>query len=102
TAHPIGPGQEIRPEDLATGDVSVRSVPEGAYTKVDQLAGRVAQIQLGKGQPIVESLLAPQGSGTGIAALVPIGMRAFTIQVDEFSGLAGMFMPGSRVDVLAS
>ena len=36
TARPIAPGQEIRPEDLTLGEVSVRSVPEGAFTKTDQ------------------------------------------------------------------
>jgi pilus assembly protein CpaB len=100
--HTITPGQEIRADDITVGEVPAKRIPEGAFKNTTDLIGRVAQIQFGKDQVLVESLLAPKGSGNGLAALVPDGMRAMTLQVDEFSGVAGMLVPGSHVDVIAA
>ncbi|HEV2292513.1 MAG TPA: RcpC/CpaB family pilus assembly protein [Tepidisphaeraceae bacterium] len=61
-------------------------------------AGRTARGQLLKGQPVLESLLAPMGAAGVLQALVPAGMRAMTIEVNEFSSVGGMVTPGSRVD----
>src|SRR5690606_33654717 len=38
----------------------------------------------------------------GLQALIPEGMRAITIEVNEFSGLAGMIRPGAIVDVMST
>ena len=63
--HSIQPGQELQTDDLAIGEVSPKSVPEGAFKNLSELEGRVAQISLGKDQAILESLLAPKGAGSG-------------------------------------
>jgi pilus assembly protein CpaB len=55
-----------------------------------------------KGQPVVAAILAPEGAAAGLQALVPRGMRAITIEVNEFSGVAGLLTPGCRVDVIAT
>src|SRR5439155_18696072 len=44
----------------------------------------------------------PKGAGGGIQALVPKGMRAITVAVDETSSLAGMLLPGAHVDVVST
>jgi pilus assembly protein CpaB len=54
------------------------------------------------GQTVLETLLAPAETGAGLQALVPRGMRALTIEVNEMSGVAGQLTPGSRVDVIAT
>jgi Flp pilus assembly protein CpaB len=54
-----------------------------------------------RGQAILETMLAPTGSGRGLAALVPPGMRAVTIEVNEYTGVGGMLEPGCRVDLVA-
>jgi pilus assembly protein CpaB len=36
-----------------------------------------------------------------VQALIPPGMRAITIQVNEWSGVAGLLTPGSRVDIIS-
>lgn len=98
----IAPGEEIRPEDLALRTIAAADAPEGTFLDVTELTGRVAMVQMVKGQPVLESLLAPSGVAAGLQALVPEGMRAITIEVNEFSGLAGMIVPQARVDVLAT
>lgn len=97
----VPPGTQLSADDLTTGQVAIESKPEGAFTTATELVGRVSAVQLNKGQAVMEPLLAPGGSGSGLAAIVPPGMRAITIEVNEFSGLAGMVTPGCMVDVLA-
>lgn len=98
----LPPGHEITAGDLAEGHVALDSVPANSFTDLATLIGRVPQTPIGKNQPIVESMLTPRGSGSGLQALVPRGMRAITIEVNEFSGVAGLLIPGARVDVIAT
>ncbi|MGB7157935.1 MAG: Flp pilus assembly protein CpaB, partial [Tepidisphaeraceae bacterium] len=98
---PIAPGEALAAEDLEIRPIAADAPPEGAYTSPSDLVGRTAQAQLVKGQPVTESMLAPQGTASGLQALVPPGMRAMTVEVNEFSGVGGMVTPGSRVDVIS-
>jgi pilus assembly protein CpaB len=98
----IAPGEALMADDLELRAIAAEAPPEGAQTDPAILVGRTAQAQVVKGQPIVESLLAAQGSASGLQALVPPGMRAMTIEVNEFSAVGGMITPGSRVDVLST
>ena len=53
-------------------------------------------------EPILESKLAPTGSGAGLMAVIPDGMRAVGVKVNDVIGVAGFVVPGSRVDVILS
>lgn len=96
----IAPGRELKPENLTLGSAGSKQAPEGTFTSVQQVVGRVSTVPMVKGQPVFETLLAPQGTGEGLQALVPAGMRAITVEVNEFSGVAGLLVPGCRVDVV--
>ncbi len=75
--------------------------PEGALSSVDELAGRSVLAPLSKGLPIVESQLTSKHGGGGLAAMIPDGMRAFTIQTTHVAaGVGGFVQPGDKVDVL--
>lgn len=75
--------------------------PPGTLAKQDDAVDRAVLSPLVKDEPVLDGKLAPKGSGRGMAALVPSGMRAFTIQTTNVaSGVAGFVMPGNRVDVL--
>jgi pilus assembly protein CpaB len=43
-----------------------------------------------------------KGAGGGLAAMIPPGMRAVAVRVNEVVGVAGFVVPGMRVDVLIS
>lgn len=80
------------PKDLA---------PAGVVSKVEDAVDRAVFIPLTKDEPVLNAKLAPKGSGRGMSALVPKGMRAFTIHTPSIeSGVAGFVLPGNRVDVL--
>lgn len=102
TKRSLAPGQELTAEDLAIGQVSPETAPEQSFHNIADLLNRTVKVELVKGQALVEPLLAERGAGSGLQALVPGGMRAITIEVNEFSGVGGMIQPGSRVDVVAT
>jgi pilus assembly protein CpaB len=77
-------------------------LPKGAILKPEQAVGRGVIADIYQGEPISESRLAPVGSGGGLAATIPSGMRACAVKVDDVVGVAGFVTPGMRVDVLIS
>lgn len=97
----ILPGTEITADLLLIAKVSPE-MAQDTFASAGELVGRVAQAPIYKGQPVIGKLLAPKGSPSGLAGLVPPGMRAIAIEVNEFSGVAGFLTPGCRVDVLAT
>ena len=98
----IQPGKALRAEDFTTAEVEADKVPAGSFDDPQKLGGRVNEAFVVKNQPIVESMLAPTGAGSGLQAVIPNGMRAITMEVNEFSGVAGLLTPGCRVDILAT
>ncbi len=100
-ARTMEPGSLIRDADVRAGDWT-GSVPEGVLQKREDIVGRGVVSPIVNGEPIVETRLAPKGGGAGLAALIPRGMRAVAIRVNEIVGVAGFAVPGMRVDVLVS
>jgi pilus assembly protein CpaB len=78
--------------------------PKGAILAKDKnsAVGRGVVSDLYEGDPIIENRLAAVGSGGGLAATIPQGMRACAVKVDEVVNVSGFVTPGMRVDVLIS
>ena len=89
---------------LKEGDIELAdwagSVPLGASSKVQDLIGRGVTTQIIAKEPVIDSRLAPKGAGGGFATMIPHGMRAFAIQVNEIVGVAGFVTTGAHVDLL--
>ena len=82
-----------------------RSVPlEGRLEEADmtRIVGRGTIYPIAMHEPILETKLAPEGSGAGLAPTIPEGMRAMSVRVNEVIGVAGFILPGTRVDVILS
>jgi pilus assembly protein CpaB len=94
-------GSVLRNTDLTTVDI-VGSLPKGAIVNAENAVGRGVISNLYLGEPILENRLAPPGSGGGLAATIPTGMRAAAVKVNEVVGVAGFVTPGMHVDVLIS
>src|ERR1700733_3512890 len=97
----LEPGSLVRDGDLRLGD-RTGPTPDGALLKKDEIVGRGVISTIFANEPFIESRLAPKGGGAGLAALIPNGMRAVAIRVNEIVGVAGFVVPGMRVDVLVS
>jgi pilus assembly protein CpaB len=95
-------GRELAEGDLVIASVPSESVPRGAFFQSKDVVGRVVIQPLVQRQPILESALAAVGASTAAQGLVPQGMRATTVQVDEVSGVAGLLSPGCHVDVVSA
>ncbi len=94
-------GTILTAANLATTEIA-GSLPKGAILKPENVIGRGVISDISQGEPILESRLAPAGSGGGLAATIRKGMRACAVKVDEVVGVAGFVTPGMRVDVLVS
>lgn len=97
----IAPGTVLKLEDLATARFESGSAPPEAPRSMATLVNRVAKVQVPRGQVFHPTMLAEQGVAGGLSAVIPDGMRAMTVEVNEFTGLAGLIEPGNRVDVIA-
>jgi pilus assembly protein CpaB len=94
-------GTVLTAGNLAYTDIA-GPLPKGAILKPESAIGRGVVSDLSQGEPILESRLAPEGSGGGLAATIRQGMRACAVKVDEVIGVAGFVTPGMRVDVLVA
>ena len=94
-------GTVITERDLKSSEWA-GPVPNGVAVKPEAIVGRGVVSALYEGEPIMENRLAAPGSGGGLAATIPPGMRACAVRVDEVVGVAGFVLPGMRVDVLIS
>ncbi|HTQ55945.1 MAG TPA: Flp pilus assembly protein CpaB [Bryobacteraceae bacterium] len=100
-AHTLEAGALIREADLRVGDWT-GAIPEGVVPKKEDIVGRGVISPILANEPIAESRLAPKGGGAGLAALIPQGMRAVAIRVNDIVDVAGFVVAGMRVDVLIS
>jgi pilus assembly protein CpaB len=91
---------------LRDADVKIEdwpgAVPAGATARPQDLVGRGVTTTIYAREPIIDSRLAPKGAGGGLAAMIPQGMRAVAVRVNEVVGVAGFVVPGMHVDVLIS
>jgi pilus assembly protein CpaB len=76
------------------------AAPKGAISLTAKAVNRGVVSTIFQGEPVTENRLAPLGSGGGLAATIPAGMRACAVRVNDVVGLAGFVLPGMRVDVL--
>jgi pilus assembly protein CpaB len=78
------------------------SIPQGAAEDSSVLVDRVARTAILKGEPILETKLAPVGTTGGLSAIVMEGKRAMTVRVNDVVGVAGFALPGNYVDILVN
>jgi pilus assembly protein CpaB len=75
-------------------------VPAKAAATLQEVQGRVLITPVGKGEAILFTKLAPEGTEAGLGGLLDESKRALTVRVDDVSGVAGFIHPGDHVDVL--
>ena len=93
-------GTRLQTEDLTVTKWTGETAPEGAYASSADLAGRLVGRDVQQGQPIFESGLTEAGA-VGAGAIPP-GMRAVSIHLAEYAGVARLLENGDRVDILAA
>jgi pilus assembly protein CpaB len=101
-ANDIPIGAKLVAHDLAAITIPQSAVPPGAFPDPARLVGRGAILPVSKGDFILQSKLAPLNAGAGLPSMIPQGMRAVSVRVNDVVSVAGFVQPGTRVDVLAT
>lgn len=104
TARPLPTGTVLKAEDLAWMEwpekaVSQTFIIEGRGKIVDHV-GKIVRIAFGDKEPLNLTKIVNKGARGYIAAMLSPNMRAVTISVNAQSGLAGLALPGDRVDII--
>ena len=101
-ARPLAVGTTIKPADIKLGKIPSSAFPKGAFAKPEEVIDRPLISNILMDEPVLEGRLAARGSGLGLAPIIPVGMRAVTLRVNDVTGIAGFVLPGMRVDVLVT
>lgn len=112
---PLKYGDRFSRADLEVIKVQAGKTPEGAFTAIvapqdgntqnvpvfweGETRTRAALRSYEPFEPLLASKITEPGVDAGINANLSAGMRAFAINVDVSSGVAGFLRPGDRVDV---
>ncbi|HUB77876.1 MAG TPA: Flp pilus assembly protein CpaB [Bryobacteraceae bacterium] len=101
-AEPLSPGVSIAASSLRIRHVPENLFPKGGYSRPEDVVGRPVVSTIEADEAVVDGRLAARGSGFGVAPLIPSGMRAVSVRVNDVAGVAGFVLPGMRVDVLVT
>jgi len=98
-ASPVSRGSLIQPRDLVA--VSSADPPAaGLVTSMADASGRVATQDIARAEPLSNANTSVSSGASGLAQLIPQGMRAVAVRVTDELAVANLIRPGDCVDVL--
>jgi pilus assembly protein CpaB len=101
--HDLHIGTQLDPTAVKLARWSRDSMPPGAFTDISAVAGKYVKTSFVENEPIVADRLFSGVKTAGmLPLLIPAGMRAMSVPVDEVSDIAGFVLPGAHVDVLVA
>ena len=92
-------GKVLEEADLMIVEWPANAVPAGYAGSVQELVGRSLMTNVQTNEAVLVTKLADSGL-LGMIPLIPAGMRAMSVKVDEVVGVAGFVTPQTRVDVI--
>jgi pilus assembly protein CpaB len=79
-----------------------RNPVAGSFSDPKELIDRGVISPIGENEPITMTKVASLEAGAGLPPVIPEGMRAISVKVNEVVGVAGFVVPGTVVDVLVT
>jgi len=96
-------GAKLQPAAVKLVRWARDSVPQGAFKDPNAVAGSFVKSQFVANEPVVASKLFMGEEASGVMPLlIPAGMRAMSVPVDEVADIAGFVAPHTRVDILVA
>lgn len=101
----IAYGEKLTIDDVVKINYAKTYLPEGTFATEEELfpegieVTRIVTRRMELNEPVLAVKVTEPGEVNGITALLRPGMRAFTINVDQSTGVSGFLRPGDRVDV---
>jgi pilus assembly protein CpaB len=104
-AKDIAYGDKIIPDLVKVVQWPTASLPaEIVNTRADMFEGpeapRIALRSLAAGEPFLKAKVSGFGERPILSRKVAAGMRAFSVRINDATGVAGFILPGDRVDVM--
>jgi len=93
-------GTKIEDKDIRLVRFPTGELPAGCFHLKSKVVGRGVVLPIAKGEFILPAKLAGENAGFGLPALIPPGMRAVSVRVNDTTSVSGFVLPGTRVDVL--
>ena len=101
--HDLHIGTQLDPTAVKLARWSRDAMPPGAFTDIAAVTGKYVKTPFVENEPIVNDRLFTGVKTAGmLPLLIPAGMRAMSVPVDEVSDIAGFVLPGAHVDILVA
>lgn len=101
---PLEYGMAVTADKIRFAEFPNSSIPKGSFRSLGSLLPsgqkRFALTSIAVGEPILAGKVTGAGQNASIAALLPDGMRAASVRINDVSGVAGFIQPNDSVDVL--
>jgi pilus assembly protein CpaB len=101
-AQPLAMGTRLHANHLRVVAWPSRNPVAGAFADPKALVDRGVISPVAENEPITMSKVASLEAGAGLPPVIPEGMRAISVKVNEVVGVAGFVVPGTIVDVLVT
>jgi pilus assembly protein CpaB len=93
-------GTKIEEKDIKFVHFPSADLPAGVFHIKNKVIGRGVVAPISRGEFVLTSKLAGENAGSGLPSLIPPGMRAVSVRVNDTTSVSGFVLPGTRVDVL--
>jgi pilus assembly protein CpaB len=103
---PLKFGDRVDASVLTVVRLPANAAPEGAFATTSAVLSSdnggppVALTPIAAREPLLAAKLSGPGARPSVAAEIGEGLRAYTIKVDDVTGVGGHALPGDRVDVV--
>ncbi len=98
-------GDSLKPQHLKLAQWPKNSAPEGSFSTLDLFeeqdgTWRSALVRMAKNEPVLSFKVSGEGQRQSLSSQIGVDMRAFSIRIDQTSGVGGFILPGDNVDVV--
>lgn len=101
-ANDLQVGTRVEQSDVKIIRIPAADLPPGAPRRKADVIGHGVILPISKGEFILPNRLAAENAGAGLPSLIPPGMRAVSVRVNDVASVSGFVTPGTRVDVLVT
>jgi pilus assembly protein CpaB len=101
-AQPLAMGTRLHVNHLRVVKWPSGNPVAGAFADPKELVDRGLINPIAENEPITMSKVASREAGAGLPPVIPEGMRAISVRVNEVVGVAGFVLPGTLVDVVVT
>jgi pilus assembly protein CpaB len=95
--------QALQSESIRADKAPEKFRPATALTDINVVRGKVALTKLSAGQIVVDGMFVdPRVAQVTAAQRIPAGQVAVTVSADQVQGVAGLLVPGDKVDIMVA